>query len=201
MAKINLLPWREEQRKKRQQDFLVSMAAAVGATCLVFGLVYMHIESLKDYQTQRNTRLKDEITTVDKKIAEIAKIEEQKTKLNEKIKLIQGLQASRPEIVHLFDELRKITPVGIYLISLSQKADDITVVGKSQANARVSEYMRAIEKSAYFTAPTLKFVKGMGGAEVKNSSDDFTLMFKQKKDEPKEGENPDNKPAGQPGAK
>lgn len=199
MAKINLLPWREEQRKKRQQDFLASMGAAVGATCILFGMVYMHIESLKDYQTQRNTRLKDEIAVVEKKIAEIAEIEEKKTKLNEKITLIQDLQASRPKIVHVFDELRKITPVGVYVISLIQVGDDITIVGKSQSNSRVSDYMRAIEKSESFTDPKLKFVKGLGKTEVKNGSDDFTMTLKQKKDKPKESENPENKPADQPG--
>ncbi len=198
MAKINLLPWREELRKKRQQDFLVSMGGGVALTCILFGLVYMHIESLKDYQTQRNTRVKDEITAVDKKIAEIKEIEEKKAKLNEKIGLIQELQASRPKIVHLFDELRKITPVGVYVISLTQKGEDITIVGKSQSNSRVSDYMRAIDKSEYFTAPSLKIVRGIGHSGMKNGYDDFTMIFKQKKDKPKDDE---NKPAGQPGAK
>lgn len=198
MAKINLLPWREELRKKRQQDFLVSMGAGVVLTCILFGLVYMHIESLKDYQTQRNTRLKDEIAAVDKKIAEIKEIEEKKAKLNEKITLIQELQASRPKIVHLFDELRKITPVGVYVITLTQKGEDITITGKSQSNSRVSDYMRAIDKSEYFMAPSLKVVRGLGRIGMKNGYDDFTMMFKQKKDKPKEDE---NKPAGQPGAK
>ena len=201
MAKINLLPWREELRKKRQQDFLVAMGAAVGVTCLIFGLVYMHIESLKDYQTKRNTRLTDEIAAVDKKIAEIKEIEEKKSKLNDKIKLIQDLQESRPKIVHVFDELRKITPVGVYLISLTQKGGDITIVGKTQSSPRVSEYMNNIEKSVYFATPTLKFVKGLGSAEVKNGSDDFTMTFQQQKDKPKDDKDTENKPAGQPGAK
>lgn len=199
MAKINLLPWREELRKKRQQDFLMSMGGAVGVTCLVFGLVYMQIESMKEYQTQRNTRLKDEITAVDKKIAEIKEIEEKKTKLNAKITLIQDLQASRPKIVHVFDELRKITPVGVYVVSLTQKGEGITIVGKSQSNSRVSDYMRAIDKSAYFAAPKLMFVKGFGKTDLKSGSDDFTMTVQQKKDKPKESENPDNKPANQAG--
>lgn len=201
MAKINLLPWREELRKKRQQDFLVSMGAAVATTCILFGLVYMHIEGLKEYQTQRNTRWKDEIAAVDKKIAEIKEIEEKKAKLNEKITLIQDLQGSRPKIVHLFDELRRITPVGVYLVGLTQKGSDITIVGKSQSNSRVSEFMRAIDKSEYFTTPTLKFVKGLGMTDAKNASDDFTMTFQQEKDKPKEeDESSVNKPAGQSGA-
>jgi type IV pilus assembly protein PilN len=199
MAKINLLPWREDLRKKRQQDFLVSMGVAVAITCLLFGFVYMHIESLKDYQTQRNTRLKDEISAVDKKIAEIKEIEEKKNKLNEKITLIQELQASRPKIVHVFDELRKVTPVGVYVISLTQRGADMTIVGKSQSNSRVSDYMRAIDNSKSFAASKIKFVKGLGKAEVKNQADDFIMTFVQRKDKPKE-ENSENTPATQPGA-
>jgi type IV pilus assembly protein PilN len=203
MAKINLLPWREELRKKRQQDFLIAMGASVGVTCILFGLVYLHIESLKDYQIQRNTRIKDEITMVEKKITEIKEIEEKKAKLNEKITLIQDLQASRPKIVHLFDELRKVTPVGVYLLSLSQKGSELTLVGKSQSNSRVSEYMNAIDKSLWLTAPKLKFVKGLGSIDVKNEeSNDFIMTLKQKQDKPKEGngDNPGSNTTDKPGA-
>lgn len=198
MARINLLPWREELRKKRQQDFLIAMGAGVGLTCILFGLVYLHIESLKEYQTQRNNRVQDEITMVEKKIAEIKNIEEKKAKLNEKIDLIQELQASRPKIVHLFDELRKVTPTGIYLSSLTQKGVELTVVGKSESNSRVSEYMTAIEKSFWLTEPKLKFVKGLGKNDTKHEANDFTLIFKQKQDKPKDKESEGDNPAQQP---
>jgi type IV pilus assembly protein PilN len=203
MAKINLLPWREELRKQRQQEFLIATGAGVGLTCILFGLVYLHIESLKDYQTQRNQMVKDEITMVEKRIAEIKDIEEKKAKLNEKIGLIQDLQASRPKIVHLFDELRKITPVGIYLTNLSQKGSEITVEGKSQSSSRVSEYMKAIENSTYLTDPKLKFVKGQSNnqAKDKEQSNDFTLVFKQQSDKPDDEDDSENKKPAKKGKK
>lgn len=193
MAKINLLPWREELRKKRQQDFLISMGAGVGVTCILFGLVYMHIESLKDYQTQRNEKVQQEIKDVDKKIAEIKDIEAKKSKLNEKITLIQDLQASRPKIVHVFDELRKVTPVGIDLIDLKQKGIELQVNGKSVSNSVVSDYMNAIDKSAWLTDPKLKIVKkqGVAGGAIQNN--DFTMFFKQKQDKPKDDNGDDPK--------
>ena len=201
MAKINLLPWREEKRKQRQQTFIFSLGAAVVVTCLLFGGVYMHIEGLKAYQTERNTRWKDEITKVDKKIAEIKSIEEKKAKLNEKITLIQDLQASRPGIVHVFDELRKITPVGIYVVSLEKKGEEITLIGKSQSSSRVSEYMRAIDRSLFFKDPKLKFVKGLENkTNAKNESDDFTMTFQQKKDKPKDTPPSDVQPQPTPPA-
>jgi type IV pilus assembly protein PilN len=208
MAKINLLPWREELRKKRQQDFLIAMGVGVGLTCVLFAVVYMHIESLKDYQNERNRRISDEITKVEKNISEIKDIEEKKLKLNEKIKLIQDLQESRPKIVQLFDELRKITPVGIYLTSLKQQGWEITVTGKSLSNAQVSEYMKAIDLSVSFMEPTLKFVKKDVKNDAKNDSNDsndFTLMFKQKHDKSQEEDDSKDskgkKPKGKPGAK
>jgi type IV pilus assembly protein PilN len=182
------------------------MGAGVAITCILFGMVYMHIESLKDYQNQRNQRISDEITKVDKNISEIKDIEEKKLKLSEKIKLIQNLQESRPKIVQVFDELRKITPVGIYLTSLKQQGGDITVTGKSQSNEQVSEYMKAVESSISFTEPTLKFVKKEGDAKNtaknnSNTSNDFTLMFKQKYDKSKEEDSKDKKSKGKAGAK
>jgi type IV pilus assembly protein PilN len=189
MAKINLLPWREELRKRRQQEFLIAMGAGVALTLVLFGLFYLHVEALKDYQTERNQKIKDEITMVEKKIAEIKDIEEKKNKLNEKIGLIQDLQASRPKIVHLFDELRRITPVGIYLTSLSQKGSELTIEGQSQSNSRVSEYMKAIENSLYLTDPKLKFVKGQTKKPTdKEESNVFTMVFKQKSDKPVDDE-------------
>jgi type IV pilus assembly protein PilN len=190
MARINLLPWREELRKKRQQDFLIAMGAGAVVTCILFAIFYVYIEGLKDYQTRRNQRLKEEIVIVDKKISEVKEIEEKKSKLNEKISLIQSLQASRPKIVHVFDELRKITPVGIYVTSFIQKGNELTIVGKSQSNSRVSEYMNAIDKSLSFTDPKLKFVKGDIASKAKDKiknqdqMSDFTMMLKVKEDKP-----------------
>jgi type IV pilus assembly protein PilN len=202
MAKINLLPWREELRKQRQQDFLIVMGLSVFATCVLFGLVYMYIEGLKEYQQQRNNRLQEEITKVEKKLEQIKDIEDKKNALIKKIDLIQKLQESRPEIVHVFDELRKITPVGIYLTNVEQKDRNITITGKSEANARVSEYMKAIDSSQYLTTPTLKYVKGLGTTpQVKDQLSDFILQVKQKDKKPVDEKATEKKPEAPAGAK
>jgi len=192
MARINLLPWREELRQQRQQEFLIAMGASVVATCILFGLVYMHIEGMKEYQQQRNDRVTHEIEEVDKKIKEIEEIEAKKSKLNAKIDLIKGLQESRPEIVHVLDELRKITPIGIYLTKVEQKEKVITISGKSEVNSKVSDYMKAVEQSIWLTEPILKYVKGMGVQEEKGKMSDFILEVKQK--ETKKEEPADAKP-------
>ena len=179
MVKINLLPWREELRKKKQQDFVAGIGAGVLATCFIMIIVYMYIEGLKEYQSRRNTMLQNEITVLDKKIQEIKDIEEKKNKLLTKIEVIQKLQESRPEVVHLFDELAKTTPEGTYLTKFTQLGDTLTLEGKAESNARVSAFMRAIDSSHWLNTSVLGVIKGQG----KNNGEmnDFTLTAKQGK--------------------
>lgn len=181
MAKINLLPWREELRKKKQQDFLAGIGAGVLFTALILLLVYMYIEGLKDYQNQRNTLIKNEIALLDKKIAEIKDIEDKKNKLLKKIEVIQSLQESRPEVVRLFDELARTTPEGVHLNKFVQLGQALTIDGKAESNARVSAFMRAIENSYWLATPVLGVIKGQG----KNNEEmnDFSLTAKQSRRE------------------
>ena len=160
MAQINLLPWREELRKQRQQDFIGAIGAAVLMTCLIFSVVYLYIDGMKDHQDRRNRLLEEEIKVVDSKINEIKDIETKKNKLLTKIEVIQTLQESRPQIVHLFDELAATTPEGIHLTKFKQTGTDLILTGATQSNARVSAYMRGIEKSSWLESPILKEIKG-----------------------------------------
>lgn len=176
MAKINLLPWRDELRKKQQQDFVAGIGAAIVVTVLILILVYMYIEGMKEHQGFRNQMLKNEIAELDKKIAEIKDIEDKKSKLLTKIDVIQKLQESRPEIVHLFDELPKTTPEGVYLTKFVQLDAVLTLDGKAESNARVSNFMRAIESSEWLNTPVLGVIKGEG----KNNGEmnDFSMTAK-----------------------
>jgi type IV pilus assembly protein PilN len=85
MTKINLLPWREELRRQKKQDFITAIGLSVLATIAILGMVHFYIEGLKDYQERRNKMLQDEIALLDKKIKEIKDIEEKKHKLLAKI--------------------------------------------------------------------------------------------------------------------
>ncbi len=178
MAKINLLPWREELRAQKKQDFINAIGAAVVFTVIIFGGMHFYIEGLKEYQEQRNKIIQDEIAKLDIKIAQIKTIEEQKTKLLTKIDLIQKLQESRPEIVHLFDELPRVTPDGVFLSKFTQLGADLTFEGKSQSNARISAFMRAIEASAWLKEPKLNVIQSASKTNDERISD-FTLHAKQ----------------------
>ncbi len=178
MAKINLLPWREELRAQKKQDFINAIGVAVVITAIIFAGVHMYIEGLKAYQEQRNKIIQDEIALLDIKIAKIKTIEEQKNKLLTKIDVIQKLQESRPEIVHLFDELPRVTPDGVFLTKFIQKGADLNFEGKSQSNARVSAFMRAIEASAWLKVPTLDVIQSTSKTSPEPLSD-FTMHAKQ----------------------
>jgi len=159
MTKINLLPWRESLRKKKQKDFInaVVLVALIGILSVV--LTHSYIEQLKIYQNQRNQLLQNEITLLDKKIVEIKDIEAKKKQLQTKIKLIEQLQESRHEAVHLLDEISKIIPEGIFLTKLTQSGHELTFEGKSESNAQISAFMRAIEASLWLQKPTLLVIK------------------------------------------
>ncbi len=186
MAKINLLPWREEHRKQKQKNFIGALVLSVLAGFLILGLVHTYVEGLKTYQKQRNQILQKEITLLNKIIVEINDIEEKKRKLLAKIELIQKLQKSRPEIVHLFDEIPKITPEGIFLTKFTQTGSELIFEGKSQSNARISALMRAIEASPWLQKPILNIIR----SQTKKSTDktdtgllsDFTLRARQGKE-------------------
>lgn len=179
MAKINLLPWRDELRQQKQQDFVASIGLAVVVTCLIFSLGYMYIENMKEHQQRRNKMVEDEIVLVDQKIKEIKDIEQKKNQLLTKIEVIQQLQESRPQIVHLFEELSISTPEGIFLNKFVQTGKDLAFTGSAKSNARVSAYMRGIDKSLWLESPELKEIQGKD--KKKNGQyNKFSMLAKQK---------------------
>ena len=200
MAKINLLPWREELRKKKQKAFLNAIVLSILAGFIILGLVHATIEGFKAYQEQRNQMLQNEIALLDKKIVDIKDIEEKKSKLLAKIDLIQKLQESRPEIVHLFDEIPKTTPDGIYLTKFTQTGSELIFEGKSQSNARISAFMRAIESSTWLQTPTLNVIQSPD-KQTPDKTDieqlsDFTLHAKQGKRNAETGNGGKYEPVG-----
>lgn len=177
MARINLLPWREELRQKKKREFLSMLGLGALLTILGLGLVYMYIEGLKTHQEERNKMLQAEIATLDTKIVEVKAIGEMKSKLLSKIDVVQKLQESRPEIVHLFDEIPRTTPDGVYLTKFTQSGNDLTFEGKTQSNARVSAFMRTIEASSWLQIPKLDVIKSPEKNSVEQNSD-FTMRAK-----------------------
>ncbi len=178
MAKINLLNWREERRKKIEQDFYVMLvSAAVFGSAIIFA-VHLQLNTMIDQQASRNNYLKTEIKKVEKAIAEIKTLEQKKTDLLSRMSVIQELQGNRSDSVHLLDDLVRVLPEGLHLTKFEQKKKNLTFNGIAQSNARVSAYMRNIEGSDWLVNPNLKVIQ----TKKKNNSggySQFTLTSKQ----------------------
>ncbi|MFQ5547849.1 MAG: PilN domain-containing protein [Woeseia sp.] len=153
MPRINLLPWREEERKKRQRDFVVAMAGSFVAGLLVVALTNLAFSQMINHQRDRNNRLEAEIEELEKSISEIDGLERQKERLLARMEIIEQLQRSRPEIVHLFDEITRQLPEGVYLTSMKQTGSTVELKGIAQSSTRVSALMRQIDSSHWLSDP------------------------------------------------
>lgn len=163
MAKINLLPWRTERRKQRQKEFLSLIGlSAVLAVFIGFGAV-KYFDALIENQNARNAMLQAEITALDARITEIEGLERERAALLARKQVIEQLQANRSQMVHLFDELVRTIPEGVRLSSIKQAGDQLTLEGVAQSNARVSSYMRNLERSGWMMNPDLSIIEAKGG--------------------------------------
>jgi type IV pilus assembly protein PilN len=159
MPRINLLPWREQQRRERKLAFFVALGVAAGAAAVVAFAAYLMLGAMIDAQDQRNERLKGEIKVLDKQIEEINDLEAQKQRFIARMQIIEKLQRSRPEVVHLFDELVKAMPDGTYLTSIKQSGTKLKFEGIAQSSTRVSTLMRNISASQWLRNPELEVVE------------------------------------------
>lgn len=169
MARINLLPWREELRKERQQQFL----ALTGLAALLMGaivlLVHIQMSNIIDGQIARNSFLQQQIAILDERIKEIQDLEKQKARLLARMNIIQQLQQSRPQVVHVFDELVTTLPDGVYLTEVKNLNVQLTLEGFAQSNARVSSYMRRIDEAEWLHNPALEVIETTEGDQQRVS--------------------------------
>lgn len=176
MPRINLIPWREAERKQKRQEFGVGAVGALVLAGAIAFVVNLQMSSAIDHQNERNQYLKDEITKLDKQIAEILDLEQQKQRLLARMQVIDQLERSRAEVVHLFDQLVRTLPDGIYLSSVKQTDRRIQLKGVAQSSTRVSNYMRNIEGSEWLKDPALEIYESKGASD---NGAQFTLYAAQ----------------------
>lgn len=162
MATINLLPWRAERRKQRQQEFLTMLGVASAAAVLVVLLIVLSYNAWISAQERRNQYLTDQISALDKQLAEIAELDKKKAGLLKRKQVIEELQASRSQMVHLFDELARTIADGTQITSIAQNGTEMTILGRAQSNARVSTYMRNLDASGWMGNPDLAVIELRG---------------------------------------
>lgn len=175
MPRINLLPWREGQRKERKLAFLVALGVAVLAAMVTTFAFYLMFDSMIAGQQRRNQLLRSQIKLLDKQIEEINSLENEKQRFISRMDVIEKLQRSRPGIVHVFDEIVKTLPDGVYLTGVQQISaaganKRLKFEGVAQSSTRVSSFMRNIDASEWLRNPELEVVQ-----TAKGPGSNFTL--------------------------
>ena len=174
MPRINLLPHREQERKRRRREFGVASGAAVFAAVLCAFVGKWVYSTWTDEQVEKNNLLRSEIVKLDAEIADIQGIENRRQRLVARMEIIEKLQRKRPEIVHQFDELVHIVPEGVYLTQIKQTVNKVEIHGVAQSSTRVSTFMRNIDSSVWMDNPELQVVETAKDSATGGSS--FTLF-------------------------
>ncbi|WP_018860817.1 MULTISPECIES: PilN domain-containing protein [unclassified Thioalkalivibrio] len=159
MIYINLLPWREKAREQRRKQFFGALGGALVVGVLLAFTGHTFMNALIDHQQSRNQMLEREIRELDRKIARIRDLDEQRQALIARMEVIQTLQARRPEAVHLFDQLVETLPDGTYLNEVRQEGERIRLTGRSESNTRISALMRRIDASPWLSDSNLQIIE------------------------------------------
>jgi type IV pilus assembly protein PilN len=161
MARINLLPWREEARRERQRQFLFSLVGTLVLGAILVLVVGLFFDQRISHQEARNQTIQTEINRLESRIARIRDLERTRNRLLSRKQIIESLQASRSLTVELLDKLAKTIPVGITLTNVRQQGHMLTLLGTSQSNARVSAYLQSLDGMDLFVGPELQYVRAM----------------------------------------
>ena len=178
MARINLLPWREQLREERKQRFLVAMVAFIGLGAGLVFLAAQYLNAQIENQMARNEFVRKEIAVLDARIKEISELKTKKEQLLERMKIIQDLQGNRPVIGRVFDQLVRTLPDGVYFSSVKMAGKAITIEGAAESNNRVSNLMRNLDASEWLEAPNLSEVKAVTAGAV-DQANVFLLAVQQ----------------------
>lgn len=175
MARINLLPWREELRKERKKRFIAvwSVTLLIGIGLVFIGDLY--ISNSISQQQSRNQYLVNQITLLNQSISEIKDLKTKKDQLLERMQVIQNLQGNRPVIVRIFDQVARVVPEGVYFKEVSLEGNRLTLVGVAESNNRISALMRNFDNSSWFTEPNLTAVRKVSANSQRWNEFDLTV--------------------------
>jgi len=188
-VRVNLLPHREERRKRQRQHFFVLAGGTAVVGLLMVGAVHTFYQRQIDVQVDRNAFLKSELAKLDQEIAEIDSLKAEIAALLARKQVIETLQRDRAQTVHLLDELVRQMPEGVYLKQLVQKGLRVDIAGYAQSNARVSTLMRNVDSSPWLEKPVLVEVKA-STVDKKRVSDFNMFLFLKRAVDPKPAATP-----------
>ncbi len=183
MMRINLLPHRQIKRAERQREFGLMALMAAGAACAVVFLGWQFLGSQRDAQVERNTRLETAITALDREIADIKDLKDQINNVLERKQIVENLQTNRSQAVVILDELTRQLPEGLYLRSIKQTGNLITLEGVADTNARVATLVRNLSVSNWMESPNLVEIKSIMVNNIKQNEFVMNVSMKVQKAE------------------
>lgn len=192
MARINLLPWREEARLERQRQYVYSLLGTLVLGSILVLMVGLFFDQRISHQEARNQQIQVEINRLQLRINRIIELEKTRDRLISRKQVIESLQASRSLTVELLDRLAMSIPVGVTLRTVTQQGIKLTLLGTSQSNARVSAYLQSLEGMELFVKPELKYVRAARGADAQVESYEYAIQVNldnTRNDDPGGGEN------------
>lgn len=161
MANINLLPWRETLRKKKQKNYIITLSFTAFLACLVVAVVYFVFDWRISDQQSRNDYLQKEMLIVNAEIREINRLKDKKAAMIERVNLVRSLQDTRSIVVHLFDEIARCIPDDLYLTSLGYKQGKIKMTGLAKDNQLISALIRKLDDSDWLKEPNLNKIQAL----------------------------------------
>ncbi|KPB81614.1 pilus assembly protein PilN [Pseudomonas syringae pv. tomato] len=178
MARINLLPWREELREARKKRFLTALVCVLVVSVGILFMIDRYVSSAIEHQMARNAFLQTQIAQLDIRIKEISDLKARRKQLLERMKIIQDLQGNRPVTGRVFDQLARTLPDGVYFSQVKMTSKLIAISGAAESNNRVSDLMRNLEASDWLEAPSLTEVKATTAGAV-DQANVFQLTVRQ----------------------
>ncbi|MEE8495275.1 MAG: PilN domain-containing protein [Xanthomonadales bacterium] len=178
MARINLLPWREEARKERQRQFMYFLMGTLVLGVILILIVGLFFNQRVSHQEARNQQIQVEINRLQLRIDRIAELEKTRNRLLSRKQIIESLQASRSLTVELLDRLARSIPVGVTLQTVGQQGTNLTLTGTSQSNARVSAYLQSLEEMELFVGPELQYVRAAAKPANRVETYEYSISVK-----------------------
>lgn len=196
MARINLLPWREEARRERQRQFMYSLLGTLVLGAILVLIVGLFYDQRINIQETRNGKLQSEINRLQQRINRINELEKTRDRLLSRKAIIEELQASRSLTVEMLDKLAKSIPVGVTLGNVRQQGNNVTLMGSAQSNARVSAYLQALDESDLFIGPELQYVRASQQPASRVETYEFAIRVRLNPRRESAQQNPANQAAG-----
>jgi len=186
MARINLLPWREELREERRKRFLLALAGVLVAAVGIVLIADQSISASIDRQVARNDYVGKQIAVLDDRIKQISELKARRQQLVERMRIIQDLQGNRQISGRIFDQLARTLPEGVYFTEVKMLDKTLSITGAAESNNRVSDLMRNLDASDWFDAPSLTEVKATTAGQL-DQANTFQLTVRQTQPIAKEG--------------